>query len=223
MNFLAFFLYEVSKMKHDASPVFVGCVVMASGRSQRFGSNKLLASFRRQPMVCSALALADSPVFCARLAVTRSPEVAQLCRKTGIPALLHDQPLRSDTVALGLSALLEQQPALAGCVFLPGDQPLLKAQTLQRLVQAFCSAGPAREQQIFRLGWMPQSGPRQAGSPVLFGRAYFGPLLHLPPGQGGSAVLRQHPEQVRFISPDSPLELQDADTPEALRELENAL
>ena len=135
-------------MKYDASPVFVGCVVMASGRSQRFGSNKLLASFRGQPMVCSALALADSPVFCARLAVTRSPEVAQLCRKTGIPALLHDQPLRSDTVALGLSALLERQPALAGCMFLPGDQPLLKAQTLQRLVQAFCSAGPAREQQL---------------------------------------------------------------------------
>lgn len=49
MNFPAFFLYEVSKMKHDASPVFVGCVVMASGRSQRFGSNKLLASFRGQP------------------------------------------------------------------------------------------------------------------------------------------------------------------------------
>ena len=33
----------------------VGCVIMASGLSTRFGSNKLLADFGGRPMLCRAL------------------------------------------------------------------------------------------------------------------------------------------------------------------------
>ena len=33
----------------------VGCVIMASGLSRRFGANKLLADFCGQPMLCRAL------------------------------------------------------------------------------------------------------------------------------------------------------------------------
>ena len=45
--------------------------------------------------------------------------------------LRHAEPRRSDTVRLGLTALLAQQPDLQGCVFLPGDQPCLTRQTLE--------------------------------------------------------------------------------------------
>lgn len=47
---------------------------------------------------------------------------------------------RSDTVRLGLTALLAQQPDLQGCVFLPGDQPCLTRQTLEALADR-CRAG----------------------------------------------------------------------------------
>ena len=33
----------------------VGCVIMASGVSRRFGSNKLLADFCGEPMLCLSL------------------------------------------------------------------------------------------------------------------------------------------------------------------------
>ena len=33
----------------------VGCVIMASGVSRRFGSNKLLADFRGEPMLAAQL------------------------------------------------------------------------------------------------------------------------------------------------------------------------
>ena len=101
----------------------VGCVIMASGLSQRFGSNKLLAPFCGEPMLCRAFAATDTPKLSARIVVTRSDEVAQLCRSRNVPVLLHDLPGRNDTVRLGLSALLEQVPELFGCMFLPGDQP----------------------------------------------------------------------------------------------------
>ena len=88
----------------------VGCVIMASGLSRRFGANKLLADFCGQPMLCRAFAATATPGIAARIVVTRSEKVQALCRAQGVPVLLHSLPGRNDTVRLGLSALLEQLP-----------------------------------------------------------------------------------------------------------------
>ena len=76
--------------------------------------------------------------------------------------LRHAEPRRSDTVRLGLTALLAQQPDLQGCVFLPGDQPCLTRQTLEAL-----AIGAAPD--TIRRPAAPDGTP---GSPVLFGRDY---------------------------------------------------
>ena len=146
---------------------------MASGLAKRFGSNKLLAEFDGKPLLCRAFAVTEGLY---RVVVTRSTEVQALCEKYGIPVLHHTHPLRSDTVRLGLECLLPRFPAMSGCVFLPGDQPLLTRKTLCGMVSAFC-AEPDRKSQIFRL-CEPQSGT--PGSPVLFGADYFEELRSLP-------------------------------------------
>ena len=149
----------------------------------------------------TTLALAAAPVFAGRIAVTRSAEVEALCRAGGFPVLRHAEPRRSDTVRLGLTALLAQQPDLQGCVFLPGDQPCLTRQTLEAL-----AIGAAPD--TIRRTASPDGTP---GSPVLFGRDYFAALLHLPEGCGGSAVLRAHPQAIRLL-PTPAAELRDIDT-----------
>lgn len=116
----------------------VGCVIMASGLSRRFGTNKLLADFCGQPMLCRAFAATATPGIAARIVVTRSEDVQALCRTQGVPVLLHSLPGRNDTVRLGLSALLEQLPELSGCMFLPGDQPLLRRETVEAMTERFC-------------------------------------------------------------------------------------
>ena len=121
----------------------VGCVIMASGLSRRFGTNKLLADFCGQPMLCRAFAATATPGIAARIVVTRSEEVQALCRAHGVPVLLHSLPGRNDTVRLGLSALLEQQPELSGCIFLPGDQPLLRRETVETMTERFCREQPS--------------------------------------------------------------------------------
>lgn len=62
-----------------------GCVLMASGLSTRFGSNKLLAQFDGQPLLCRAFAATDTPQLSARIVVTRSAQVQALCKAQGVP------------------------------------------------------------------------------------------------------------------------------------------
>lgn len=211
----------------------VGCVIMASGLSTRFGSNKLLAPFgpAGEPLLCRALDATATPRFAGRVVVTRSPEVQALCESQGVPCILHALPGRNDTVRLGLEALLAQLPDLAGCMFLPGDQPLLQRDTVESMVGIFgwhaetwAERGQTREEidrAIFRLGHRYKNDPAPLlGSPVLFGRAYFDALRTLPEGKGGGVILRQHPDCVHAVYIGDRNELRDADTPEELRELE---
>lgn len=206
----------------------VGCVIMASGLSRRFGANKLLADFCGQPMLCRAFAATATPGISARIVVTRSEEVQALCRAHGVPVLLHSLPGRNDTVWLGLSALLEQLPELSGCMFLPGDQPLLRRETVEAMTALFCREQPSpaewqkeTEREIFRLGFRVRNDPSPlTGSPVLFEKGLFQELLTLPQGMGGSVLLRKYPAHVHTVYIADRNELADADTPEALAQLE---
>lgn len=202
-------------------PFAVGCVIMASGRSTRFGSNKLLAPFGGQPLLCRAFAATHTPLVAERVVVTRHAQVQELCNAQGIPVVLHDLPGRNDTVRLGLAALLERRPDLAGCVFLPGDQPLLRRATVDQLLTAFAQTQKETERVIFRLGAPAGNGPDPlVGSPVLFSNGFFPELLTLPEGKGGSVLLHKYPTLVHTACIAQPEELADTDTPAALAQLE---
>ena len=130
-------------------------------------------------------------------------------------------------VRLGLDALLAARPDLAGCMFLPGDQPLLQRETVESMVGIFGWDTKTRierqketEREIFRLAhrFVNDSNPL-VGSPVLFSKRYFSELRILPEGKGGSVLLRKYPERVHNIFIGDRNELLDADTPEALAEL----
>ena len=200
-----------------------GCVLMASGLSTRFGSNKLLAPFDGQPLLYRAFAATDTPQLSARIVVTRSAQVQALCKAQGVPVLLHALPGRNDTVRLGLSALLAQHPELTGCMFLPGDQPLLRRATVDQLLTAFAQTQKETERVILRLGWRAGGAEPLLGSPVLFGSGHFDALRALPEGKGGGVVIRQHPGCVRAVYAQSAEELEDADTVERLEALKRFL
>ena len=187
----------------------VGCVIMASGLSRRFGANKLLADFCGQPMLCRAFAATAAPSISARIVVTRSEEVQALCRAQGVPVLLHSLPGRNDTVRLGLSALLEQLPELSGCMFLPGDQPLLRRESVGMLVDFYRE----HPEHIAALG---HDGVR--GNPCLFPARLFPELLALQGDHGGNQVIRRHEEDLLLWEVPAP-ELTDVDTPQVLAQL----
>jgi molybdenum cofactor cytidylyltransferase len=184
----------------------LGCVIMASGLGKRFGGNKLLADFCGAPLIERALAATDG-IFSRRVVVTRHREVERLCREKGIEVVLHSLPLRSDTVRLGMEALGD---GLQGVLFCPGDQPLLRWETVAAL------ALQAQREPAYIWRTVYEGTP---GSPVLFPRWAFPELMALPEGKGGGFLAKKYPEQVRTVPVRDPYELRDADTPADLAEL----
>ena len=180
----------------------IGCVIMASGLGRRFGGNKLMADFHGEPMIQRALDATEG-LFSQRVVVTRHEAVADLCRDQGIAVVFHDLPHRSDTVRLGLEAMAD----LDGCMFLPGDQPLLRRETVEMLLEKWKEAQDMILRPIYE---------DSEGSPVLFPRWAFQELLDLPEGKGGGVVIKNHPQAVCRVSVADPFELADADTPETL-------
>ena len=187
----------------------MGCVIMASGLGKRFGGNKLMVSFGGQPMIARILAATDD-IFDRRVVVTRHEAVAAYCRARNVEVVLHNLPNRNDTVRLGLEAVGE----VDGCMFCPGDQPLLKKETIEALIN-----GWKRESDCI---WRP-SFEDQPGAPVLFPKWAFSELLTLPEGKGGGFLARKYPERARLHPVRDPYELMDVDTRETLRELSEFL
>lgn len=183
----------------------VGCVIMASGLGRRFGGNKLMADFGGEPMICRAMS-ATERIFDRRVVVTRHGDVAELCRERGIEVVLHDLPDRSDTVRLGLEAVGD----VDGCMFIPGDQPLLSRDTVAKLVRSW-----EAERDFI---WRTAHGDAP-GAPVLFPARSFEQLMHLPNRRGGGYLLEKYPDRVRCMNVENAWELVDADTPDTLREL----
>ena len=183
----------------------VGCVIMASGMGKRFGGNKLMADFAGQPMIARILAATEG-LFDRRVVVTRHADVAEYCREQEVDVVLHDLPNRNDTVRLGLEAVGN----VDGCLFCPGDQPLLKRDTVAALV----SAWQAEPDFIWRTAY-----ENQPGAPILFPKWAFAELLTLPEGKGGGLLAKKYPERVRLHPVRDQFELVDVDTRETLREL----
>lgn len=179
-----------------------GCVIMASGLGKRFGGNKLMADFHGQPMIQRALNATEG-LFTRRVVVTRHESVAELCREQHVEVVLHDLPHRSDTVRLGLEALDD----IDCCMFLPGDQPLLRRETVALLLEN----RKENPNSILRLTYEDTEG-----SPVLFPSWAFPELKSLPEGKGGGYLIKNHPHDVLRVFTANPFELADADTPESL-------
>ena len=180
----------------------VSCVIMESGMGNRFGGNKLMADFHGKPMILRAIEATEG-IFEKRVVVTRHEDVAKLCRTYGVESLLHDLPYRSDTVRLGMEAVANTN----SCVFCPGDQPLLRHET----VAALALAAKNNPDEIWRVSF--EGTP---GAPVLFPKWTFEELACLPQGKGGGFLAKKYPERVQTIRAQDQFELMDTDTPEDL-------
>jgi len=188
----------------------VSAIVLAAGAGSRFGGGKLLAGLGGQHIIEAVLDnLRDAPV--DEVIVVIGADVKRLreiCERHGVRIVENPdwQRGQSTSVLAGLRACDGE-----AAVVLLGDQPLIGAGAVERLVAAF--AGGAR------IAVATYGGKWR--NPVLFSREVW-PLLEmeLAGDEGARPLLRRHPELVVEVPCEGVGDPTDVDTREDLRHLE---
>ena len=182
----------------------IGCLIMAAGNASRFGENKLTASFAGKSLFSLALAAIPADTFARVTVVSQYLALLQEAEQAGFHAIRNDRPDDgiSRTIRLGTEAMAD----CAGILYMVADQPLLRQETVLRIVQDWrqhpgCIVGAAH------------NGHR--GNPCLFPARFFPELCALEGDRGGASVIRRHEDALRLVEAAEP-ELSDCDTKQAL-------
>ena len=180
-------------------------LVLAAGSARRFGSDKLSAPFRGEPLVRHAIRAARAaPV--TRVIVVASERI-DLGAWTGAPPV---EVLRIASRALSESlkaGIAAADDATGAFVFL-GDMPLVPHDVAGRLAASLGDHFAA----------VPRFGPSN-GHPVLLARRAFAEIAPLDGDEGAGKLLKQHAD-VAFVDCETDAILRDVDRAEDIVRLE---
>jgi molybdenum cofactor cytidylyltransferase len=170
-------------------------ILLMAGLSTRLGFPKALLPYGRKLLVERVLeqTLASRLDRVILVLGCQAPRILSALRSfEGNPRLdivvnrRYDRGL-SSSLRAGLRVL---EPSSSGVMFILGDQPLLKAATIDRLIQAY----RRHPHPIV----VPLYG-RRPGNPVIFGRKLLPELQRLRGDTGGREIIRNNPDRVLSI------------------------
>jgi molybdenum cofactor cytidylyltransferase len=182
-------------------------LLLAAGRSRRFGADKLAAPLADgTPVVvrtARSLCAAGHPV----LAVVRSEGSAVAALLAAVPDIVLS-PCPDADLGIGRSLAwgVARSADAGGWLVCLGDMPFVRPETLSRVADAL-RAGASIAAPV-------HAGRR--GHPVGFARCWREALLALDGDTGGQVILRAHPEALTLVPVDDPGVLRDLDLPEDL-------
>jgi len=185
-------------------------LLLAAGRSTRFGGDKLLALVHGAPVLSwSAAALAAEVD--ALFLVVPPDSASQLLAVAGVTAVTVENASRDDGLASSIRAGIAVLPTHVEAVVIAlADQPFVSPGIVRRLRERW-SAGDVRA-----------VAPRYRegrGHPVLFGRSTFPALQALEGDEGAKALLESLGTGLGLVDVDEAMP-SDVDTPRALSELD---
>ncbi|WP_322504702.1 nucleotidyltransferase family protein [Clostridium sp. LIBA-8841] len=180
-------------------------IILASGIGKRMGENKLLLDFCGKPLVQWVIETVSSIGFNEVILVYRDPKVKEIAQKYGISTIYNEKANYGQSESIKIS--LEKSSDLSnGYMFFTGDQPLLKRETIIKLVQTFNDNG----------GIIVPKINGQNKSPTIFSSDFKDELMSLKGDIGGRPVIKNNLDKVFFVNFHSDIEFFDIDTKEEL-------
>ena len=157
-------------------------VVLAAGRSSRFGASKLCQHFRGRPLLAHAAELAEQACPGRSLLVLGNDRENVLAASGGYCRAHLVNEAYAEGMGTSLAAAAQAlQHCADGLLVLLGDQPLVTAADVERLIATW-RADPAR---IVTSRFRGTSGP-----PAIFPAAGFEELAKLGGDQGAKAIVQ---------------------------------
>jgi molybdenum cofactor cytidylyltransferase len=188
----------------------IGAIILSAGASTRMGEPKQLLKIGKQTLVRRAIntlrqALPPSTPQVLVLGAN-APLIAAEVQDLAIEQVMNEdwQSGMASSICSGLKCLLSQSPDLQAVIIILIDQPLLKADLLNDLMNQF--------QNVPEKNWIVASEYNQTlGVPALFSQMVFADLLDLNGEAGARKVIQKYLTQTLTISfPEGAL---DIDTP----------
>lgn len=185
-------------------------IVLAAGRSTRFGADKLTARLLGRTVLARTLDAVPMECFSGAVCVVSSDAAEAVCAEGRFPCARYAGGYLSESIRTGMEWIDDAE----GVLFINGDQPLLRAESTRALCRAFETDPGA----VWRLSYRGE-----AASPVCFPKEAFTALMALEGEKGGMAAAKQMGLPVRTVEAGSEQELWDVDTPELLKAAEEYL
>lgn len=185
-------------------------LIMAAGRSRRFGSDKRLARLGDgRTLLATTLAAARSAFAEVRVVVNawEDPELLGIPVRMALAIHPTARVGLGGSIALAFQALGEEPPkdGIASAVIWLGDMPWVRPETCQRLARRADADTIVRP--VYR--GMP-------GHPVYFGRDFWSDLASNREDQGARSLLVRYADRVIAVSVEDPGVVRDIDEPRAL-------
>jgi molybdenum cofactor cytidylyltransferase len=195
-------------LKHGVSEGGCCGILLAAGRSTRFGADKLLHTLADGTSIALASAKPMKAVL-RRVVAVVDPRNAALCRlleSAGVEIVA--APTADEGMGKSLAAGVAATSGSAGWIVALADMPFIASATVARLLSAL-QAGAAVAAPTYQ-------GRR--GHPVGFDRRFRDELLAMRGDEGARHIVAAHRDGLRLIEVDDPGVLRDIDTPEDLRQ-----
>jgi len=173
----------------------VAGILLLAGLSSRLGFPKALLTFGNQPLIRHALLQAlDSEL--GQVILVLGHKKLEILKRAGDLkqhpklSIIFNPDFKEGLSTSLRTGLTQVNPGSAGALFLLGDQPLLTAQVINKLIRAFRKNPTA----II----VPNYGERP-GNPVLFPASFYPQLQRLSGDSGGRELIKKCVRRVQFI------------------------
>lgn len=186
----------------------LNAIIMASGFSNRMGTNKLLLPYKGKYLIEYIMDKVIKCKFNNVILVAHNKEIMYLGKKREMMVVYNERPEagQSESIKLGIANSTEAE----GYAFFTGDQPLIDIETIEFLIDNFYKRENSIIVPIFE---------EKRGTPVIFHRNFKKDLLALEGDTGGRNVIKDHMDAVKFIEVKRECILWDIDTKEDYRKL----
>ena len=186
----------------------VAGLMLAAGRSRRFGSDKRQALFTDgRPLLTVSVEAANAvlPALWLVLRVGENPAALGVPPTVEVVFSATAEQGMGHSLAEGMEAVSAHSSAVAVAILL-ADMPWLQPASIHQL------AALASEDQI-----VVPVYDGEPGHPVIFGRRFWPQLMQLSGDTGARSVLLANPGAVRRVAITDAGTVRDVDTPDALR------
>lgn len=182
----------------------VACIILAAGMSIRFGSAKLLSELQGKTLLQRAIDTANNSAADYVILVVGAYASRILAKtQTGRAQVVFNNKFdegQSSSIKCGISNLPKDCSA---AIIMVADQPFLKSEYLDKMIQIFRTQGSSRKIIALSEGAEPRN-------PVLVGKEIFPELMKLEGDVGARAIIR-HSRRIKVVPVDDPKAFLDID------------